>query len=467
LQNKLFQAFAQEDHLAVGTGLGLSLVKSILTLLNGEISITSTVGHGTIATVTIPMIQVSTTNPSNSTTPSTGSSDTVKDDSVTAIRKTAKDLTVSIYPFTAQPVAGVADRLDCTTALHEKLALYVTDWCSFTLVPWTAQAPADLVITDVAELKEYLHITNNKDATRLDRPLLVLCSSTSHRDLLNIQSHIDGIELMSKPFGPYKLARALRLCLERKRGSISRAFTSLPDRGLPVLEEVAEAVPLIEEEVTLPSSQGDIKVVESGSIMAKSDSANADLAMHADDEQHTSTSADTGSANEGMEFPFAIASTEKTSPPLSPPNLYPISAELVVSPGIALRPDLRNRRTMSPTSSEIKQIERHVAIDSALHAMTPAGISATDAASLSQTYKSDPTSVQKLQSSTAQRREPTVLLVDDNAINLRLLTMFMKKRKYTSILSARDGLEAVNAYSSSLHSTPSAPPDIVFMDISM
>jgi len=335
------------------------------------------------------------------------------------------------------------------------------------LVPWTTQWPGDLVVIDEAELEDYLQVTNNTKATSLDRPLLVICSNASHHDLLNVQSRINGIELLSKPYGPYKLAHALRLALERKSGSVSKAFTSLPDPGLPVLEEVAEAVPLIEEEVTLPSSQGDIKVAESGSIMAKYDSANADLVMHADDEQHTSTSAGTGSAAEGMEFPFATVSTDKTSPPMSPQDTNPISSELVASPRMSLRPDLRNRRTMSPTVSEIKKIEKDVATETALHAMTPAGLSATGTASISQMSKIDPIPVQRSQSSIAQRREPTVLLVDDNAINLRLLTMFMKKRNYTSILSARDGLEAVDTYSSALNSTPSAPPDIVFMDISM
>jgi len=269
---------------------------------------------------------------------------------------------------------------------------------------------------------------------------------------------------MSKPFGPYKLARALCLCIERRNGTVSRASTSLPERGLPLLEEATDALPLIEEEVTLASSEGDIKVIESGPIMAKSDSTNADLALHY--EQHPSTS-DISSPNDGVEFPFATESTDRTSPPLSPQDLHPIDSKLVASPSIAHRPDLRNRRTMSPTVSEIKQIEKHVAIDSALQAMTPAGLSAAGAASLGQVPKINAMPTQEPPSSIAQRREPTVLLVDDNAINLRLLTMFMKKRKYTSILSARDGLEAVNAFSTALHNTPSARPDIVFMDISM
>lgn len=60
-----------------------------------------------------------------------------------------------------------------------------------------------------------------------------------------------------------------------------------------------------------------------------------------------------------------------------------------------------------------------------------------------------------------------VLLVDDNAINLRLLQVSMKKRGNTSISSASDGLQAVNTYRTLLHSNPSTPPEIILMDLSM
>ncbi|KAJ4379242.1 hypothetical protein N0V86_005287 [Didymella sp. IMI 355093] len=60
-----------------------------------------------------------------------------------------------------------------------------------------------------------------------------------------------------------------------------------------------------------------------------------------------------------------------------------------------------------------------------------------------------------------------ILLVDDNAINLRLLQVGMKKRGYASISSASDGLQAVNIYRTLLHSFPSATPEIILMDLSM
>ena len=60
-----------------------------------------------------------------------------------------------------------------------------------------------------------------------------------------------------------------------------------------------------------------------------------------------------------------------------------------------------------------------------------------------------------------QQEDPTVLVVDDNEINLKLLTTFMKKVQFKYV-EARNGLEAVEAYKA-------APTrfQYVLMDISM
>ncbi|KAM4054577.1 histidine kinase-, DNA gyrase b-, and HSP90-like ATPase domain-containing protein [Hirsutella rhossiliensis] len=57
LRHRLFKPFAQEDELAPGTGLGLSLVKTIVSELRGHIFVESQVGVGTTITVTLPLEQ--------------------------------------------------------------------------------------------------------------------------------------------------------------------------------------------------------------------------------------------------------------------------------------------------------------------------------------------------------------------------------------------------------------------------
>lgn len=57
LQNNLFKPFTQENHLAPGTGLGLSLVKKMTSQLRGHVSVHSSSGVGTTIHVTLPLVQ--------------------------------------------------------------------------------------------------------------------------------------------------------------------------------------------------------------------------------------------------------------------------------------------------------------------------------------------------------------------------------------------------------------------------
>jgi signal transduction histidine kinase len=56
----IFEAFRRGSNYAhreqQGAGLGLSIVKEIVTLMNGHISVSSEVGVGSVFTVTIPVI---------------------------------------------------------------------------------------------------------------------------------------------------------------------------------------------------------------------------------------------------------------------------------------------------------------------------------------------------------------------------------------------------------------------------
>jgi CheY-like chemotaxis protein len=83
------------------------------------------------------------------------------------------------------------------------------------------------------------------------------------------------------------------------------------------------------------------------------------------------------------------------------------------------------------------------------------------------------TSVEPTTTTPSNPPSPVLLLVDDNKVNLQLLTMYARKNKY-AYLAATDGLMAFNAYQKAHQdsaATPGAPvstvPGVILMDINM
>jgi signal transduction histidine kinase len=70
LKTKIFTPFSQENTLSPGTGLGLSMVKSLVHLQHGTVTIDSQVGKGTTVTVSVPLMRAQHSSvPSPSTAP--------------------------------------------------------------------------------------------------------------------------------------------------------------------------------------------------------------------------------------------------------------------------------------------------------------------------------------------------------------------------------------------------------------
>ena len=91
-----------------------------------------------------------------------------------------------------------------------------------------------------------------------------------------------------------------------------------------------------------------------------------------------------------------------------------------------------------------------------------------DSPPLSRPFPSTITPISPLRTETGEYFSPRVLLVDDNAINLKLLVVFAK-RQNLRYAEATNGLEALEVYKQEAQATspPTRPFDFVLMDLSM
>ncbi|OCL12002.1 hypothetical protein AOQ84DRAFT_286070 [Glonium stellatum] len=147
MRTKLFTPFSQENSLNPGTGLGLSLVKGIINMLNGEITIKSTLGVGTEVIVRLPMS--STSSRSSSTTPSSAGSaiERVRDDSMSLVQRTARGRTVALF---LNRNNDNSQQLESTYYLHTSMMQYFSTWFGYSNVSHFAEA--DIILTDEIDL---------------------------------------------------------------------------------------------------------------------------------------------------------------------------------------------------------------------------------------------------------------------------------------------------------------------------
>ncbi|KAL4747279.1 hypothetical protein BDW72DRAFT_183120 [Aspergillus terricola var. indicus] len=214
LRNGLFVPFSQEDALAPGSGLGLSIVRKAVTSLHGTIELSSEKDKGTEVTVQVPMRPVSDSFDESSTTAAYRS-----------IRKKAQGKTLGLVGFGS----SLASERDAT--LSSSLTRLCEDWFHLTVKRTNLNddppAACDfylLVHTDLddpdAEGNQVLDLA---EPSKLS-PLIVICHCPEAAHKLYARSasmrhHPKPIvEFISQPCGPRKLAKSMELCLKRMEG---------------------------------------------------------------------------------------------------------------------------------------------------------------------------------------------------------------------------------------------------------
>ena len=380
-------------------------MRSITNMLGGSIDIKSEVGKGTEVKVELPLLRVSGIDTPILTPNTISSMERPQDDSIAILQSEASGMSVAFYglePSGKSP--GEATAKEMERALHQ----YVSRWFGLEVIVMspTSRNP-DFIIVDETNLPELL----SKQPRRSS--VIALCTNSSRYSQNGIQDNGKGVEYLSKPFGPFKLAKTLRLCLERmKPGGSARTPLSEPSRSSSTLTAMSPGPGIEFEALTLAGEDDStpINAQTSGNITA-GESENALMAVES---SPISVSQGTGKQS-GTDFPFP----QQDSPvDASRPRASLARAD-------SRRPALRERKTEPLTRNTTWAEARPSAVSRKGAKVTaPATPPAT----------SPPT-----------KRPPRILLVDDNKINLRLLKTFMMKREYQLVDSADNGQLAVDA----------------------
>lgn len=420
-------AFSQEDVLANGTGLGLSIVRSIVSMLEGSIDIKSQVGEGTEVQIRLPLKREAALATPVSTPSSVGSPDKLQDNSISILQTEHPAKKISVYDASVQSHGEV-------TETSRMASYYVEYWFHFKDDPEPSQRPADVIVVEERLLPDLLKLVKAGPA------IVVLCSKT-HRLQPAGKLYDGAIEFISIPFGPYKLAKAIRLSLE-KANDFARGNTPQPPSKVPTpqMSEAETIVPEFEM-MTLETDHEETPIhVQTNGVVTASSSNNARMAL--------GSSSSVASTESRKDFPFPSQSNN-ISGPGSPQSPHLNSGDIFGQP--AKRPKLSSRKT-EPLFRPSYRITSTLTPQGAL-ATSDARHGSQKVTSPNQVATNEPQDQKMVDKPSAEseatvakeKRSPRLLLVDDNKINLRLLETFMLKRKYEYVDSAMDGKLALEA----------------------
>ncbi|KAK4542686.1 hypothetical protein LTR36_006258 [Oleoguttula mirabilis] len=460
LRTKIFTPFSQENAKAAGTGLGLSIVRRIVNILQGEIDIKSMLNMGTIATVSLPMKRTTARAPPT-TVPSYQRQ---KDHSVMTLQIMTHRPQVAIYePILEDDSFGQPQGV---IAIHKTLVHYLSEWYNLPAVQtWDISPPAQILICDEINLATLLAQRPTLLDTLSRQILIILCANPLHQAIMTKDILSRQVELLCKPFGPYKLARAICRALEKAAKPDTRTETiRLPDTvsGASIARLPASTSKISQRQTTLiDDTPGTVPIIpfrtpqslqpRSGVSEAFSNAAQSRVSI-------LTPVKEVGAGPDGG-YPFSTPSPVAAPAPAPSPSTTPWPAPLSMS------------APSRPTAAHHSSFPMMKTDETTARSQATSSQATSSQATSSQATSSQATSSAGADSATpsvtVQGHKPRLLLVDDNKINLQLLHMFVKRRGYgpDMVQTAEDGLQAVNAFRAS--SDNGVPPHIIFMDISM
>ncbi|KAI1623865.1 hypothetical protein EDD37DRAFT_682123 [Exophiala viscosa] len=171
LENHLFVPFSQENSMSDGVGLGMSIVKSLVALLAGEMQVESHVGEGTTFAISIPM-------------------------RAAHHEAVLEKNTVALRDRTLKVVMSSPD-------IDHMLRPYSEQWFGCKVVPWNE---ADVAFISAEELS----------ARKYEGPKIVAVGKRTAKS----KQHSNTTNVISEPIGPVKVSKALLRCMKSDEGKV-------------------------------------------------------------------------------------------------------------------------------------------------------------------------------------------------------------------------------------------------------
>ncbi|KAL7948015.1 putative histidine kinase/response regulator [Trichoderma barbatum] len=238
LRNDLFKPFSQEDHLAPGTGLGLSFVKQITSQLRGRVNVDSRVNVGTIVKVSLPLMQ--TLTPPDGT-PMLAENEGELDKHVTE----ASGLRVRLLGFDIGK-RGKRRMLDGSyTELMTEVERICRDWLGLNII---TEEEADEQAPDCVIWVEDTLANSPLENLMQGPPCVVLCKNTlvaykSAAQFERVKAH-RIFEFVAQPLAPRKVAKAVAAAFRRGREMRAMPLSPITPRQefLPVVPDILSGV---------------------------------------------------------------------------------------------------------------------------------------------------------------------------------------------------------------------------------
>ncbi|OJD38041.1 sensor histidine kinase response [Diplodia corticola] len=385
VQDGLFKPFSQENSFSAGTGLGMSIVQRLVQSLGGEITVKSKVQSGT--TVQIRMVLPS----------RVAIADDDFEDSVTT-RARGRNVTV----IKDRILEGEETR-DVLRASERQFHDCLTD----SLKAWFGVNVANSRDSDDASSRLVIYPGPSfhalyKAGKRRGVTVIVAIDGVEAATLRTDPRIKSGwIEVVTQPCGPSKLARILDRYMSRLD----------PESNAPLRPDISK------------SPRPGVGTTVMSSLLHCPSPSSARAAQKSNDLETIPQQTPKGSVHEPSQPPYSLKPSESVSSDSSLGAVTP------------------------PSSSRSSHIYHHrmhnemVGKQKSLLAAT----SAPPPASSSEAAASDPSSF-TLSLRHRSRSSKEILIVDDNPLNLRLLSAFLTKAGFHRHTSALNGLEALNMF---------------------